>query len=110
MQEADLAKTVEELQKTVATLEFRAQITNGLFRRVGLDRFFGEPEFWENIRDVGQSECSRRCTETFLATKAAIAANPDYSDAERLIEYGKAEDTVAACHRSCQQAFPIFPQ
>ncbi len=109
MQETDLVKQVEELQKTVAALEFKAQITSRLFRRVGLDRFFGEREFWENIIDVGQSECSERCSQTFAATNAAIAANQNYSDAERAAAYKEAADTVTLCHQRCQQQFPNFP-
>lgn len=116
MQEADLVKTVEELQKTVAALEartndlaFKAQITSKLFGRVGLDRFFGEPEFWENITDVGQSECSGRCIETLQAENAAITANTTYSEEECKAKYAEAASRAAQCHKDCQQRFPSFP-
>jgi len=116
MQEADLVKTVEELQKTVAALEartndltFKAQITSKLFGRVGLDRFFGEPEFWENITDVGQFECSERCIESLQTENAAIAANTTYTDEERQAKYVDAAKRASECHQQCQQAFPSFP-
>ena len=114
MQETDLVKAVEELQETVAALErqtndlaLKAQITSSqVFGRAGLDRFFGEREFWENIIDVGQSECSRRCIEVLQATRAGIAANTTYSDAERQAAYIKAADDAALCHKQCAEAFP----
>lgn len=114
MQETDLVKAVEELEETVAALERRtndlalkAQITSSqVFGRVGLDRFFGEPEFWENIIDVGQAECSRRCSEALQAAYAGIAANTTYSDAERQAAYQRALDDAALCHQRCAEAFP----
>ena len=109
MQDTELAKTVEELQKKVATLEFQAQMTNRLFGRVGLDRFFSEPEFWENVVDVGQSECSQRCIRALQDENAAIAANASYTDAERQAKYKEASDRAAKCHHDCQGAFPIVP-
>jgi hypothetical protein len=109
VQDTDLAKTVEELQKKVETLELRAQMTSRLFGRVGLDRFFGEPEFWENIVDVGQAECSQRCTQALQSETAAITANTNYTAAERTAKYKEATDRAAECHKRCQESFPIFP-
>ena len=109
MQETDLVKAVEELQKTVAALEFKAQMTSRLFGRVGLDRFFGEREFWENIVDVGQSECSERCIESLQAERAGIASNTSYSDEERQAKYIEAANRAAECHKRCQESYPSFP-
>lgn len=114
MQETDLVKAVEALQETVAALERRtndlalkSQITSSqVFGRAGLDRFFGEREFWENIIDVGQSECSQRCIEALQAERAGIAANTSYSDAERAEKYEEAAQNAALCHKRCAEAFP----
>lgn len=116
MREPDLVQVVEDLQKTVAALEartndlaFKAQITSRLFGRVGLDRFFGESGFWENITDVGQPECAQRCIESLQAENDAIAANTGYSDQDRQAKYKEAADRAAACHKHCQESFPSFP-
>jgi hypothetical protein len=114
MQETDLVRAVEELQETVAALERRTndlalkvQITSSqVVGRVGLDRFFAEPEFWENVIDVGQAECSQRCIKELQAAYAAIAANTTYSDAERQAAYQQALDNAALCHQRCAEAFP----
>jgi hypothetical protein len=91
MQEKDRAKSVEELQEIVAALEMRindlalkAQIVNSqLVGKIGLDKFFGGREFWDNITDVGTSECHQRCIEDLQAEYAGIDANTSYSAAQR---------------------------
>ena len=115
MAEQDSPRTVEELQKTVEALEARvndlalkSQITTSqLIGKTGLDRFFGEREFWENITDVGDSECHKRCIETLQAEYAGIDQNTTYSPAERQAARAEALTRAQVCHNHCDERFPI---
>lgn len=115
MNDRDLAKTVEALQEAVATLEKRTDdlalkarlVTNLGVSKDLFDPLFGERGFWENIVDVGLSECSDRCIEELTRTRKAIAENTAYSDAERQQAYEEAMARAVACHKACAERFPI---
>jgi hypothetical protein len=103
-----LQETVEALERRINDLTLKAQITSSqLVGRTGLDRFFGEREFWENIIDVGASECHARCVRDLQAEYAAIAANTEYSDVQRQAAYNDALHRASECHNACDERFPI---
>lgn len=67
----------------------------------GLDRFFAEPEFWENTYDSAQAECSRRCSKAYAA-HLAICDDPIQTPrAEQAACRVMARATVIACHTNC---------
>jgi hypothetical protein len=114
MEESDLVRRVEALQEAVAALEKRnsdlalkAQIvSNQLFGKVGLDRFFAEPEFWENTYDSGQADCSRRCIEELQAAYAACDKQHPEGSEERANCHATALADSVICHKRCAEAFP----
>jgi hypothetical protein len=114
-EETDLAKAVEALQAKVETLEKRnsdlalkGQIIGGLLfgktDTFGLDRFFGEPEFWENTYDSGQADCSARCSKNYQEEMQACNRIEDPTERQQCIQ--RAYDTVVSCHSNCAQMFP----
>lgn len=115
MNDRDLAKTVEELQEALSALERRhddlalktQMMSTRLLGSWGWNRFLSEPEFWENIMDVGLSECSKRCSKTFRETKDAIAANTSYTPEQRQAAIQEAEDAFELCQKGCTDRFPI---
>ena len=115
MQEQDSPRTVEELQKTVEALDARvndlalkSQITaSRMIGRFGLDRFFGEDDFWDNIIDVSDGECHKRCIDDLQAEYAGIDANTSYTDADRAKARDEALKRATACHNNCDQRFPV---
>jgi hypothetical protein len=70
----------------------------------GLDRFFAEPEFWENTYDAGQVECSKRCIEDLTAGRKACEEIADATEREQC--FREALDRATECHKRCAQAFP----
>ena len=112
------AKTVAALQANVAALEKRnsdlalkSQIVSSQLlgaqgaHGFGLDRFFAEPEFWQNTYDSGQADCSNRCiTELTAGTEACKAAHPEGPERQACIQ--KALDSATTCHQRCAEAFP----
>ena len=109
---ARTAKSVSELDEKVATLERRnadfalkgRMVSNQLIGVSGLDRFFAEPEFWENTYDVGQVECSKRCIEALTAERGACDDISDPAERERCVK--EALDRAVECHRRCAERFP----
>jgi hypothetical protein len=114
MEESGLIRRVEALQEAVAALEKRnsdlalkAQIVSSqLFGKVGLDRFFAEPEFWENTYDSGQADCSRRCIEELHTAYAACDAQHPEGSEERANCRAIALANSSKCHQRCAEAFP----
>ncbi|MCA1600203.1 MAG: hypothetical protein LC776_00685 [Acidobacteria bacterium] len=106
------AKAVAALQANVATLEKRNSdlalkgriVSSQLFGATGVDRFFAEPEFWENSYDVGQAECSRRCIEELTAQRKACEDITDATERERCLQ--DALDRATTCHKRCAEMFP----
>lgn len=105
----ELAKLVANLEDRVFNLERRANdfalkgqilgdITPPSFE-TGIDRFFAEPEFWENTYDSTQADCSRRCSKDYVEHLAACDAltEPEKRQACRAEAY----TTVVACHANC---------
>jgi hypothetical protein len=114
MNDRGLAKTVEELQEAVAALERRhddlalktQMMSSRLLGSWGWDRFLSTPEFWENVMDVGLSECAKACIEENQRRRAAIAELPCE---ERAAAYAQAAADVAQCQKNCADRFPITP-
>lgn len=100
-----LRSKVEALEKRTNDLALKGQIVGSLlFGKTGLDRFFGEPEFWENTYDSGQADCSLRCIQDLTARNKACEAMSD--PAKRLQCYESARSDAAICHSGCAQSFP----
>jgi hypothetical protein len=114
MNDRGLAKTVEQLQEAVAALERRhddlalktQMMSSRLLGSWGWDRFLSTPEFWENVMDVGLSECSKGCIKTLQDRRAEIANLPCE---ERAAAYAQASADAQECHRRCADRFPITP-
>ena len=101
----DLQSRVEALERRTNDFALKGQIISSqLFGKVGLDRFFGEPEFWENTYDSGQADCSRRCIKDLTAHRQACEALLDPAERQRC--YQEAADNAALCHERCAQSFP----
>jgi hypothetical protein len=111
------AKAVAALQANVAALEKRNSdlalkgriVSSQLLgakeiHGFGIDRFFAEPEFWENTYDVGQVECSKRCIEELTAGRKACEDIEDPAERERCFQ--DALDRATTCHKRCAEAFP----
>lgn len=117
MNDSDLAKTVEELQEAVAALERRhddlalktQMMSTQLHENWGWDSFLSTPEFWQNVVDVGLSECSKACIKAAQEARADIAANTTYSDEERQAAYQQASEDAALCQKRCAERYPITP-
>jgi hypothetical protein len=110
------AKTVGALRANVAALEKRnsdlalkGRIVSQLLgakeeHGFGLDRFFAEPEFWENFYDSGQVDCSNRCIAELTAAREACEAIDDSTKRQRCLE--DALDRAVTCHKRCAEAYP----
>ena len=106
----DTTKPMGDLEERVAALERRAndfalkgQILSDVTPsfETGLDRFFAEPEFWENTYDSAQADCSRRCSKDY-ARHLAICDDPNQTPrSEQAACRTRARETVIACHASC---------
>ena len=100
-----LRARVEELERRTGDLALKSQIVSSqLFGKTGLDRFFGEPEFWENPYDSGQADCSRRCIEELTVNREACDAIADSTKRQNC--YAEALSRAATCHTRCAQRFP----
>ena len=117
MEDADLAKTVEALQKSVAALEERNKdlvLKLQIFgiratRNWGWDRFLSEPEFWENIVDTGLADCQGRCIKNLNTAYAACNSAHTPGSQEWLDCRKEALDTCVLCQDRCADANPIVP-
>jgi hypothetical protein len=111
------ARSAKALQANVAALEKRSSdlalkgriVSSQLLgaREVegfGLDRFFAEPEFWENTYDAGQVECSKRCIEELTAHRKACEDITDPTERENC--FREAVERATTCHKRCAEAFP----
>jgi hypothetical protein len=110
------ARTVTALRADVAALEKRNSdlalkgriVSSQLFGKeeigFGLDRFFAEPEFWENPYDSGQVSCSNRCITELTAAREACDAIADSTERQKCLE--DALDRAVTCHKRCAEAYP----
>jgi len=100
-----LKARIETLERRASDLALKSQIVGSqLLGQTGLDRFFGEREFWENPYDVGQAECSRRCIEELTVHRQACEGIGDPT--KRQACYAEAISRAATCHSGCAQRFP----
>jgi hypothetical protein len=100
-----LRTRIETLERRASDLALKSQIVSSqLFGKTGLDRFFGEPEFWENPYDSGQADCSRRCIEELATSRQACDGVGDPT--KRQACYAEALSRAATCHTRCAQRFP----
>lgn len=117
MEDSDLGKAVEDLQKSVAALEQRnkdlvlkAQIFS--MRAVGSwgwDSFLSEPEFWENTVDSGMADCAGRCISNLA--RANKACDTQHANDPLAWEACRKEAVAAsvACHANCSASNPVIP-
>ena len=117
MDDADLVKAVQELQKSVAALEQRnndlvlkAQIFSlRAVRSWGWDSFLSEPEFWENIYDSGLADCQGRCIKNLQEEyKACDTAHERYSTEWENCR-AEALGRAVLCQERCTDANPVVP-
>jgi hypothetical protein len=109
--ESDLAETVEALRESIADLEKRNAdlalktqiVTSQLIGKTGLDRFFGEREFWDNIYDSGMADCAKRCIDQAAEDRRECAKITD--PAKRLACYEEASSRAAKCQQNCSESF-----
>lgn len=100
---AALEEKVGQLERRANDFALKSQILVDVTPsfETGLDRFFAEPEFWENTYDAEQAECSRRCSEAYREHQA-ICNDPEQTDpAERDACLIRASKAVIACHAVC---------
>lgn len=107
---AALQANVADLEKRNSDLALKGRIVSSQLlgakeiHGFGLDRFFAEPEFWENTYDAGQVECSKRCIAELTAGRKACEAIDDPTERQRCIQ--DALDRATTCHKRCAEAFP----
>lgn len=107
---AALQAKVAALEKRNSDLALKSRIVSSQLlgakeiHGFGLDRFFAEPEFWENTYDVGQVECSKRCIAELTAGRKACEDIDDPTERERCFK--DAVNRASECHRRCAEAFP----
>jgi hypothetical protein len=107
---AALQANVAALQKRNTDLALKGRIVSSQLlgakeiHGFGLDRFFAEPEFWENSYDAGQVECSKRCIAELTAGRTACEDLADPAERERCFQ--DALDRATTCHKRCAEAFP----
>jgi hypothetical protein len=103
-QDTQLSQKVQTLESKVNSLakrtedqKLKARIIGS--QQFGLDRFFSEPEFWENTYDSGQADCANRCIKDIQAHRAECAKKTDAN--ERLQCYQEATERGAQCQKQC---------
>jgi hypothetical protein len=99
---AELEEKVGQLERRANDFALKSQILVDLSSpsfETGIDRFFAEPEFWENTYDSSQADCSRRCSADYRSASEACAALADPDERKRCQE--TADQAVAACHANC---------
>jgi hypothetical protein len=100
---ANLEEKVEHLARRANDFALKGQILADVTPsfETGLDRFFGEPEFWENTYDAAQAECSRRCSKDYVEHQAICNDPSQTPPQEQAACLARARDTVIACHAAC---------
>ncbi len=101
---AALEAKVETLEKRNSDLALKGRIVGSQLFGSGLDRFFGEPEFWENTYDSGQADCAKRCISTLTSERKACENIADAT--QRLQCFQAAVDRASKCHRQCSASNP----
>ena len=94
----ELETKIADLEKRLADLTLKNEIAGGLIFRSPLEEFFHSPNFWENVYDSGEADCSRVCIKNLTAERAACASKPEN---ERQGCYQAASDRAALCHKRC---------
>jgi hypothetical protein len=107
-----LEAKVKKLEKRNSDLVLKNQIVSYLLTnpfRSPLRDFFASPEFWENIYDSGQADCSQRCIDELKAGYKACDENYEAgTDAWNTCRKEKL-DRAETCHLNCSGAFPPAP-
>jgi hypothetical protein len=109
MEDANLAKTVEALQKSVAALEERNKdlvLKLQIFAikatsNWGWDRFLSEPGWWDNIIDTSVADCQGRCIDNLNDHYAACDRNHTKGSPEWLACRDEGLRAATACHAHC---------
>lgn len=98
---ADLEERVGQLERRADDFSLKGQILGDITPsfETGIDRFFAEPEFWENTYDVSQVECSRRCSEAYREHLKACEDVAGVTAREQCRTEARA--AVIACHATC---------
>jgi hypothetical protein len=92
-----LTNRIAELEKQNSQVMMKGRIA-GSFSS-GLDAFFEADEFWEDVVDVGDAECSKRCIEMLQTHRKACAEMTDCAAREAC--YKEATTNAANCHKQC---------
>jgi len=92
-----LTNRIAQLEKQNSQIMMKGRIA-GSFSS-GLDAFFETDEFWEDIVDVGDAECSKRCIDMLTTHRKACAAMTDCAAREAC--YKEATENAANCHKQC---------
>jgi hypothetical protein len=101
---AALEGKVQTLEKRNTDLALKGRIVSSQLFSSGLDRFFGEPEFWENTYDVGQAECAKRCIATLTSERKDCEKIADAT--QRLQCVQGAVERASNCQQQCAGRFP----
>jgi hypothetical protein len=97
----DLADRVSALERRANDFALKGQILGDVTPsfETGIDRFFAEPEFWENPYDSSQADCSRRCSEAYRQHLRACDDVAGVTARESCRSQARA--AVIACHATC---------
>ena len=101
---AALEAKVETLEKRNSDLALKGRIVSSQLFSSGLDRFFGEPEFWENTYDSGQADCAKRCISTLASERKACENIADATQRQQCFQ--GAVDRASRCQTQCSASFP----
>ena len=101
---AALEARVETLEKRNSDLALKGQIVSNHLFASGLDRFFGEPEFWENTYDSGQADCAKRCISTLKSENQACEAIADPTERQQC--FAAALARASTCQQQCSASNP----
>jgi hypothetical protein len=92
-----LTNRIAELEKQNSQVMMKGRIAGSF--STGLDAFFEADEFWEDVVDVGDAECSKRCMEALETHKKACAEMTDCAAREAC--YKEATANASNCHKQC---------
>ena len=99
-----LEERLDALERRVDDYSLKSEILSDVTPSfdTGLDRFFAEPEFWENTYDAAQAAVVRAVAPKQYAEHLRICDDPIQTPREEQAACRtQARATVVACHMSC---------
>lgn len=91
-------------QKTKTRMAFIQIASNPLFNTPWEDFLLASDDFWNQVVDVGLSECSGRCSKIYKAAKKECDSLPDGQ--EKLDCINSALKNSQNCQQNCLKEFP----